>query len=348
MRTGRRRPVRARVRVRASRALRRPDRVLERVAARHRDVALPDRRGPRRRRRRRASLGSNRPVGYDHDGAVANESAVVHMPDDHLCRAPDGRVVGSTVGPAGEAAIEAWVRRLAEPPSTPVTSSRRSRPSCRGWGCSWCEFGVIRAQRPARSPPALRERLRGLSDPRPAARPPSRCGPARSRTPIALLFRHLGHRPGRGATNPVEALHAGAAQARRRDPPAVARRHCTSPTPHPRRRPLDAEVGVVGESPRTARSDEPLRRLAPPRGAGGDRRIPASWHDSPRLPLSPRVRQRPARAPAWSLSGDRSPRERAYRSIAVRGAAPSPEDIVRGRSPAAPPRAGPSPPRRAA
>ena len=55
------------------------------------------------------ALGSNLPVGYDHDGAVANEYAVVVCPTiTYVARG--GRVAGSTVGPLAEAAIEAWVR----------------------------------------------------------------------------------------------------------------------------------------------------------------------------------------------------------------------------------------------
>ena len=83
---------------------------LERVAARHRDVRFrvvavradaADARG----------LRSNLPVGYDHDGAVANEYAVVVCPTiTYVAR--DGRVVGSTVGSQSEGQLDAWVRRL--------------------------------------------------------------------------------------------------------------------------------------------------------------------------------------------------------------------------------------------
>jgi hypothetical protein len=84
--------------------------VLERVAARHRDlkfriVAV------RADAAQAKALGSNLPVGYDHDGAVANEYAVVICPTiTYVGR--DGRVVGSTVGPQTEAQIESWVGRL--------------------------------------------------------------------------------------------------------------------------------------------------------------------------------------------------------------------------------------------
>jgi hypothetical protein len=56
-------------------------------------------------------LGSTLPVGYDHDGAVANEYAVVVCPTITFVRA-GGKVAGSTVGPLGEQAIEGWVQRI--------------------------------------------------------------------------------------------------------------------------------------------------------------------------------------------------------------------------------------------
>ncbi|RKQ93699.1 AhpC/TSA family protein [Solirubrobacter pauli] len=84
--------------------------VLERVAARHRDVRFrvvavrADAEDAR-------DLKSNLPVGYDHDGAVANEYAVVVCPTiTYVGR--DGRVVGSSVGSQSEAQLESWVRRL--------------------------------------------------------------------------------------------------------------------------------------------------------------------------------------------------------------------------------------------
>jgi hypothetical protein len=57
-------------------------------------------------------LRSALPVGYDHDGAVANEYAVVVCPTITFVRA-GGKVAGSTVGPLGEQAIEGWVARIA-------------------------------------------------------------------------------------------------------------------------------------------------------------------------------------------------------------------------------------------
>ena len=57
-------------------------------------------------------LGSTLPVGYDHDGAVANEYAVVVCPTITYVRA-GGKVAGSTVGPLGEQALEGWVQRIA-------------------------------------------------------------------------------------------------------------------------------------------------------------------------------------------------------------------------------------------
>ena len=56
-------------------------------------------------------LGSTLPVGYDHDGAVANEYAVVVCPTITWVAA-GGKVVGSTVGVLSEAQIDSWVRKL--------------------------------------------------------------------------------------------------------------------------------------------------------------------------------------------------------------------------------------------
>ena len=84
--------------------------VLERVAARHRDVEfriVAVRSTAEKARSLRASL----PVGYDNDGAVANEYAVVVCPTITYVRS-GGRVAGSTVGPRDEAQLEAWVRRI--------------------------------------------------------------------------------------------------------------------------------------------------------------------------------------------------------------------------------------------
>jgi hypothetical protein len=84
--------------------------VLERVAARHSEVKFrivavrADAAGAR-------GLGAKLPVGYDHDGAVANEYAVVVCPTITYVRA-GGKVAGSTVGPLGDEAIENWVRRI--------------------------------------------------------------------------------------------------------------------------------------------------------------------------------------------------------------------------------------------
>lgn len=84
--------------------------VLERVAARHPDVAFrvvavrADAAAAR-------GLGTALPVGYDHDGAVANEYAVVVCPTiTYVGRG--GEVVGSTVGEQTEAQIETWVARI--------------------------------------------------------------------------------------------------------------------------------------------------------------------------------------------------------------------------------------------
>jgi len=87
--------------------------VLERVAARHRDVEFRIV-AVRADAAQARSLHSNLPVGYDHDGAVANEYAVVICPTiTYVARG--GRVEGSTVGPATESDIEAWVRRIQDP-----------------------------------------------------------------------------------------------------------------------------------------------------------------------------------------------------------------------------------------
>jgi len=84
--------------------------VLERVAARHRDVKFRIV-AVRADAAQAKSLQSNLPVGYDHDGAVANEYAVVICPTiTYVGRR--GRVVGSTVGPQSESQVESWVRRL--------------------------------------------------------------------------------------------------------------------------------------------------------------------------------------------------------------------------------------------
>ena len=56
-------------------------------------------------------LRSTLPVGYDHDGAVANEYAVVVCPTITYVRAR-GQVAGSTVGPLDEEALEHWVGRI--------------------------------------------------------------------------------------------------------------------------------------------------------------------------------------------------------------------------------------------
>jgi hypothetical protein len=51
------------------------------------------------------------PVAYDHDGAVANEYAVVVCPTITFVRR-DGRVAGSTVGPLDAAGVERWLARI--------------------------------------------------------------------------------------------------------------------------------------------------------------------------------------------------------------------------------------------
>lgn len=83
---------------------------LERVAARHRGVRFRVV-AVRANAAQALGLGSNLPVGYDNDGAVANEYAVVVCPTITYVGA-GGRVAGSTVGPVGEEEIERWVERI--------------------------------------------------------------------------------------------------------------------------------------------------------------------------------------------------------------------------------------------
>ena len=51
------------------------------------------------------------PVAYDHDGAVANEYAVVVCPTITFI-GRDGRVAGSTVGPLDARGLETWLARI--------------------------------------------------------------------------------------------------------------------------------------------------------------------------------------------------------------------------------------------
>jgi hypothetical protein len=51
------------------------------------------------------------PIAYDHDGAVANEYAVVVCPTITFI-GRDGRVAGSTVGPLDRAGLETWLARI--------------------------------------------------------------------------------------------------------------------------------------------------------------------------------------------------------------------------------------------
>ena len=82
---------------------------LERAAAKHPDVRVAVI-AVRADAATARALGTSLPVGYDHDGAVANEYAVVVCPTITFGRA--GRVTGSTVGPLDDAALDAWVRRI--------------------------------------------------------------------------------------------------------------------------------------------------------------------------------------------------------------------------------------------
>jgi len=83
---------------------------LERVAARHRDVAFRVV-AVRANASEAQGLRSNLPVGYDHDGAVANEYAVVVCPTLTFV-ARGGRVEGSAVGVLSDADLDAWVKRI--------------------------------------------------------------------------------------------------------------------------------------------------------------------------------------------------------------------------------------------
>ena len=64
-----------------------------------------------RTRPTRAGSGSSLPVGYDNDGAVANEYAVVVCPTITYVRR-GGEIAGSTVGVQSEAQLDEWVRRI--------------------------------------------------------------------------------------------------------------------------------------------------------------------------------------------------------------------------------------------
>ena len=83
---------------------------LERAAARHRDVTFRVI-AVRADAAQARGLQSNLPVGYDHDGAVANEYAVVVCPTLTFV-ARGGRVEGSAVGVLSDADLDAWVKRI--------------------------------------------------------------------------------------------------------------------------------------------------------------------------------------------------------------------------------------------
>ncbi|MDA0165762.1 hypothetical protein OM076_36185 [Solirubrobacter ginsenosidimutans] len=84
--------------------------VLEQAAARHPEVKFRIV-AVRADAATARGLQSTLPVGYDHDGAVANEYAVVVCPTITYARA-GGQVAGSTVGPLDEEALEHWVGRI--------------------------------------------------------------------------------------------------------------------------------------------------------------------------------------------------------------------------------------------
>jgi hypothetical protein len=88
--------------------------VLERARARHPDVSfavIAVRAGGAAAAKLVREQHWTLPVGYDHDGAVADEYAVVLCPTITFA-SRGGRVAGSTVGPLDDADVERWVRRI--------------------------------------------------------------------------------------------------------------------------------------------------------------------------------------------------------------------------------------------
>ena len=85
--------------------------MLERAAARHPDVEfriVAVRADAAAARGLRSSL----PVGYDHDGAVANEYAVVVCPTITFVRARRAGSPARRSGRSARQALEDWVRRI--------------------------------------------------------------------------------------------------------------------------------------------------------------------------------------------------------------------------------------------
>ena len=165
---------------------------------------------------RARALRSSLPVGYDHDGAVANEYAVVVCPTiTYVARG--GRSPGSTVGPLDEAALEALGaadRVSAEPPIVAGPVDPRSRPSCPGVRLAWCAFAVDGEPAAAL---ARRRCARGCARCRTATAARDAIAlsqRARSRTPTGVLFRTLGIEPD-AQRIPAEELTARAADPRR-------------------------------------------------------------------------------------------------------------------------------------
>ena len=130
------------------------------------------------------------PVAFDHDGAVANEYGVVVCPTITYVH-QGGRVAGSTVGPQSASAIEQWV---SEDPLIELGAvAPELAAELPGLGLAWCAL-VVAGDPLRRSPPALRERLRGLSDRHRGAQAialRTRSIPSAYR----VLFRHLGIEP---------------------------------------------------------------------------------------------------------------------------------------------------------
>ena len=195
MRAGRGRPVRARVRVRAGRALRRPDpgaRARRRPPPRR---EVPDRRRPRRRRP--GALAALQPARRLRPRRRGGQRVRGRgLPDDHVRRPrrPRRRLDRRPGEPRRTSSRGCGA--LGEPPDPRRRRrARRSRPSCPGWGCA----GASSAWRATCCDARRRRCGSGCAGCRTgiAARPRSRCAAARSRTPT-------GRCSGTSASNPDE------------------------------------------------------------------------------------------------------------------------------------------------
>ena len=163
---------------------------------------------PRRRARaRRARRGWRLPVGYDHDGAVANAYAVAVCPTitfAHRGGARRGHRRSAAQTPAALEALCATLRSCGERRAAVLAgwvdadARRRAARAARS-------PGALRAAPPrGPSPPALRDRLRVLSDRSAAPQAIALRGRAIPHA-YRVLFRHVGLEP--DVTRiPVEAL----------------------------------------------------------------------------------------------------------------------------------------------